>query len=99
MTGTTISTDRTPAEDAHAARPAEPERRTSSVELFWDLVFVFAVTQVTSLLSHHLYAVGSGLSAWELAAVIAGLLIVLAGLERIAWLRVRRNAPADLRFS
>jgi low temperature requirement protein LtrA len=32
---------------------AEPEeRRTSPVELLWDLVFVFAVTQVTTLLAH-----------------------------------------------
>ncbi len=29
------------------------ERRTSPVELLWDLVFVFAVTQVTALLYHH----------------------------------------------
>ena len=29
------------------------ERRTSAVELLWDLVFVFAVTQVTALLAHH----------------------------------------------
>jgi low temperature requirement protein LtrA len=29
----------------------EPERETSSVELLWDLVFVFAVTQVTTLLA------------------------------------------------
>jgi low temperature requirement protein LtrA len=29
-----------------------PERRTSPVELLWDLVFVFAVTQVTALLAH-----------------------------------------------
>ena len=28
------------------------ERRTTPVELLWDLVFVFAVTQVTALLSH-----------------------------------------------
>jgi low temperature requirement protein LtrA len=28
------------------------ERRTGPVELFWDLVFVFAVTQVTTLLAH-----------------------------------------------
>ena len=28
-----------------------PERETSSVELLWDLVFVFAVTQVTTLLA------------------------------------------------
>jgi low temperature requirement protein LtrA len=31
--------------------PFEQERRTSPVELLWDLVFVFAVTQVTTLLS------------------------------------------------
>jgi low temperature requirement protein LtrA len=30
------------------------ERRTGPVELLWDLVFVFAVTQVTTLLSHDL---------------------------------------------
>jgi low temperature requirement protein LtrA len=33
---------------------AEAERRTSSVELLWDLVFVFAVTQVSTLLAHDL---------------------------------------------
>ena len=30
------------------------ERRTSPVELLWDLVFVFAVTQVASLITHEL---------------------------------------------
>jgi low temperature requirement protein LtrA len=30
------------------------ERRTTPVELFWDLAFVYAVTQVTALLVHHL---------------------------------------------
>jgi low temperature requirement protein LtrA len=29
------------------------ERRASAVELLWDLVFVFAITQVTALLAHH----------------------------------------------
>jgi low temperature requirement protein LtrA len=33
--------------------PPLAERATSSVELLWDLVFVFAVTQVTTLLAHH----------------------------------------------
>ena len=28
------------------------ERRTSAVELLWDLVFVFAITQVTALMAH-----------------------------------------------
>lgn len=30
------------------------ERRTSPVELLWDLVFVFAVTQVSTAVAHHL---------------------------------------------
>jgi low temperature requirement protein LtrA len=36
------------------------ERRTSPVELLWDLVFVFAVTQVTTLLSRDLSWSGFG---------------------------------------
>jgi low temperature requirement protein LtrA len=36
------------------------ERRTGSVELFWDLVFVFAVTQVTTFLSHDISWSGFG---------------------------------------
>ncbi|PZS08639.1 MAG: hypothetical protein DLM64_12095 [Solirubrobacterales bacterium] len=34
------------------AGTAGEERRTSPLELLWDLVFVFAVTQVTALLAH-----------------------------------------------
>jgi low temperature requirement protein LtrA len=35
------------------SRTTEPEeRRTSPVELLWDLVFVFAITEVTTLLAH-----------------------------------------------
>ena len=30
------------------------ERRTTPVELLWDLAFVFAITQTTSFLAHHL---------------------------------------------
>jgi low temperature requirement protein LtrA len=45
------------------------ERRTSSVELLWDLVFVFAVTQVTSLLSHDLTWTGLGHGLLVLALV------------------------------
>jgi low temperature requirement protein LtrA len=37
-----------------APAPDLEERRTSPVELLWDLVFVFAVTQVTTLMRHHL---------------------------------------------
>jgi low temperature requirement protein LtrA len=43
------------------------ERRTSPVELLWDLVFVFGVTQVTTLLSHDLSWAGFGRSMLVLA--------------------------------
>jgi low temperature requirement protein LtrA len=36
-----------------SATEVAQERRTAPVELLWDLVFVFAVTQVTALLAHH----------------------------------------------
>jgi low temperature requirement protein LtrA len=45
------------------------ERRTSSVELLWDLVFVFAITQVTTLLSRHLSWAGFGKAVLLLALV------------------------------
>jgi low temperature requirement protein LtrA len=45
------------------------ERRTSSVELLWDLVFVFAITQVTTLLSRHLSWGGFGKALLLLALV------------------------------
>jgi low temperature requirement protein LtrA len=45
------------------------ERRTSPVELLWDLVFVFAVTQVTALLSSKLTWGGFGRSMLVLALV------------------------------
>jgi low temperature requirement protein LtrA len=45
------------------------ERRTSSIELFWDLVFVFAVTQVTTLLFRHLSWAGFGRAMLILALV------------------------------
>jgi low temperature requirement protein LtrA len=54
---------------AAAAEPLEEERRTSPVELLWDLVFVFAVTQVTTLLSHDLSWAGLGRSLLVLALV------------------------------
>jgi low temperature requirement protein LtrA len=46
-----------------------PERRTSSIELLWDLVFVFAVTQVATLLSRHLSWAGFGHGMLILALV------------------------------
>lgn len=45
------------------------ERRTSPVELLWDLVFVFAVTQVAALLAHSLSWAGFGRSMLVLALV------------------------------
>lgn len=45
------------------------ERRSSPVELFWDLVFVFAVTQVTTLLRHDLTWAGFGRGMLVLALV------------------------------
>ena len=45
------------------------ERRTSAVELLWDLVFVFAVTQVTTLIAHDLSWAGFGRGMLVLALV------------------------------
>ena len=45
------------------------ERRTSPIELLWDLVFVFAITQVTTLLWHDLTWAGFGRSMLVLALV------------------------------
>jgi low temperature requirement protein LtrA len=45
------------------------ERRTAPVELLWDLVFVFAVTQVTTLLARNLTGAGFGRAMLVLALV------------------------------
>jgi low temperature requirement protein LtrA len=47
----------------------DEERRTSPLELLWDLVFVFAVTQVTSLLTRELTWPGFGRSMLALALI------------------------------
>jgi low temperature requirement protein LtrA len=52
-----------------ATEPIAEERRTSPVELLWDLVFVFAVTQVTALLASDLSWAGFGRSMLVLALV------------------------------
>jgi low temperature requirement protein LtrA len=54
---------------AAAAPPVASERRTSPIELLWDLVFVFAITQVTTLLSRDLAWRGLGRSMLVLALV------------------------------
>jgi low temperature requirement protein LtrA len=57
-----------PAADSGPS-PAEEERRTSYLELFFDLVFVFAITQVAGLLLGDLSAVGFARAALVLALV------------------------------
>jgi low temperature requirement protein LtrA len=52
------------------------ERRSSPVELLWDLVFAFAVTQVTTLLREHLSWGGFGKSMLVLAAAHAATRLV-----------------------
>jgi len=54
---------------ARAATPAEEERKTSYLELFFDLVFVFAFTQVTSLILEDPSAAGFARAALVLAMV------------------------------
>jgi low temperature requirement protein LtrA len=49
--------------------PIAAERRTSPVELLWDLVFVFAITQVTTLLRSHLTWGGFGEAMVALAMI------------------------------
>jgi len=57
------------APDAGGASEAEEERRTSYLELFFDLVFVFAITQVTGLLLTDTSPAGFARSALVLALV------------------------------
>src|ERR687885_2596993 len=45
------------------------EQRATSLELFYDLVFVFAITQVSHLLLEHLTWVGVGQAAFALLVV------------------------------
>ncbi|HWH95907.1 MAG TPA: low temperature requirement protein A [Baekduia sp.] len=54
----------------HFARPrGEDEQRATSLELFYDLVFVFAVTQISHHLLEHLTWEGAGQSALLLLVV------------------------------
>ena len=50
-------------------RAADGTQRATSLELFYDLVFVFAVTQVSHLLLDHLTWTGAGQAAVILLAV------------------------------
>ena len=49
-------------------RPAESEQRVTALELFFDLVFVFAITQVTGFLADN--------STW--VGLLQGLLLIMA---------------------
>ena len=57
--------------DKPVTKPTEPDEqhRTTPVELLWDLVFVFAVTEVSSLLARHLTWAWFGRSMLVLALV------------------------------
>jgi low temperature requirement protein LtrA len=50
-------------------RPAEAEQRATSLELFYDLVFVFAITQVSHFLLSHLTLTGAAEAALVLLVV------------------------------
>ncbi|HEY4996849.1 MAG TPA: low temperature requirement protein A [Solirubrobacteraceae bacterium] len=54
---------------APPSSPVAPERSTTPVELLWDLVFVFAVTQVTTLLRADLSWAGLGRAMLALALI------------------------------
>ncbi len=56
-------------QDRQGAQPASSVRRTGPVELLWDLVFVFAVTQVTALLAHRPTWAGFGEAMLVLALI------------------------------
>ena len=51
------------------AQPTEREQRVTPLELFFDLVVVFAITQVTQLMSHDLTWRGIGRGLLVLAAI------------------------------
>lgn len=55
--------------DASPAPESAVERRTTPVELLWDLVFVFAVTEVTTLFAHETNWARLGQAALVLALV------------------------------
>ena len=54
---------------ASLRRDAAVEQRASTLELFYDLVFVFAVTQVSHLLLDHLTWTGAGQATLALLVV------------------------------
>lgn len=67
MSSRAVEPDWRPTLPAEASAPEADTRRTSPIELLWDLVFVYAITQVTTLLSHDLSWAGLGRSMLVLA--------------------------------
>jgi len=63
-----VARPQAPAAEAAGRQPSEP-RRTAPVELLWDLVFVFAITQVSTLLRSDLSWAGFGRAMLVLALV------------------------------
>jgi low temperature requirement protein LtrA len=62
-----------------AAAPPRDEVRVSSIELFFDLVFVFTITQLTSVLAHH----PDGKSLLQIVLMLSAIWWMYAG---FAWL-------------
>ena len=69
MTAVELASEPADVPAQEAAESEEEERRTSYLELFFDLVFVFAITQVTSLLLDHPTAPGYAKGVLVLATV------------------------------
>jgi low temperature requirement protein LtrA len=74
-------------------RELESEQRVTNLELFFDLVFVFAITQVTAFLAHHLtwdgllrglFLLGALWWAWAAYAWLTNTLDPEEGIVRIA---------------
>ena len=57
---------------AHLREPGEGEQPTTAVELFFDLVYVFAVTQLSHLLLHDLTWAGAARTAFLLRGGLVG---------------------------
>ncbi len=71
----------------------DDDRRTTPVELLWDLVFVFAITQVTTLLWRDLTWRGFGRAMLVLALVWWAWSAYVWRRTR-SWPTRRRSAPA-----
>ncbi|WP_199520451.1 low temperature requirement protein A, partial [Kitasatospora sp. MBT63] len=64
---------------AYDDRPAEADLRVSPLELFFDLVFVFTITQLSDSLAHHLTVAG-------LARVLVMLAVIWWMYDAFIWL-------------